>query len=300
MNSFYVSTYFSMITTFFPFFSRIKKPELKCVLLLLGIVFFLNGCSTSNKTPVTGLCGSCKPYYARGSMYYPQNYYEYDEVGLASWYGPGFHGKPKPLGEKYNQHAMTAAHATLPLPTIAKVTNLANGKSVIVLVDDRGPFVYDGRIIDLSMEAAKRLGTFQKGVSKVRVQSLIDESKALSDYLAKNGHHMRKDRLKRTWLEIYEQEIKKIKTPAYDNTSITAPVSSTVTAHADYVTLSTPYSSKAAALKASKKIGKAYPLRLLQSMNGQKKPVWRIQVGPFAKAQSKQKVALALKNQGLL
>jgi rare lipoprotein A (peptidoglycan hydrolase) len=143
-----------------------------------------------------------------GSWHYPQDYYEYDEEGLASWYGPGFHGKPKPFGEKFNQYTLTAAHKTLPLPTVVKVTNLENGKSAIVLVDDRGPFVYDGRIIDLSLEAAKAIGSYQKGIARVRVQSLISESKALSDHLLKNGYRPGKDRLNRTWLEIYEQEIK--------------------------------------------------------------------------------------------
>ena len=132
------------------------------LVFIVSIILSACGPSYTDKTVVTGLCGSCKPYYARGSMYYPQDYYEYDEEGLASWYGPGFHGKPKPLGEKFNQHTMTAAHATLPLPTIARVTNLENNKSIEVLIDDRGPFVYDGRIIDLSMEAAKKFRILPK------------------------------------------------------------------------------------------------------------------------------------------
>jgi len=152
------------------------------------------------------MCRSCKPYYVRGSWHYPQRFYEYSEEGLASWYGPGFHEKKKASGERFNQHNLNAAHRTLPLPTIVRVTNLENGKTVVVLVDDRGPYTYTGRIIDLSMGAAKVIGCYQNGLARVRVESLVDDSKALSDYLHK--HRMGKEHLKRTWQQIYEQEIK--------------------------------------------------------------------------------------------
>ncbi|MBY0282181.1 MAG: septal ring lytic transglycosylase RlpA family protein [Alphaproteobacteria bacterium] len=177
-----------------------------CLIALL-ILAGCGGGGSGNRTNVTGVCKSCKPYFVRGSWHHPQNHYEYDEVGLASWYGPGFHGKPKPYGEIFNQDAMTAAHKTLPLPTVVRVTDIKTGKSIIVLIDDRGPFVYDGRIIDLSMGAAKALGTYQKGVVKVRVQSLVNESKALADYLAKHGNKSGRDKNGRTWLEVYHQEI---------------------------------------------------------------------------------------------
>ncbi len=169
----------------------------------------LAGCGggPSNRTAVTGVCKSCKPYFVRGSWHHPQTHYEYDEVGLASWYGPGFHGKPKPYGELFDQNVMTAAHKTLPLPTIVRVTDLGSGKSIKVLVDDRGPFVYDGRIIDLSMGAAKALGTYQKGVAKVRVQALVAESKAFADYLARHGNKNGRDKNGRTWLEVFREEV---------------------------------------------------------------------------------------------
>ena len=179
------------------------------VLSLLGLCLVLSGCGGNNighKHPVTGICKSCKPYFVRGSWHHPQTHYHYDEIGLASWYGPGFHGKPKPYGELFNQHSMTAAHKTLPLPTIVLVTNLETGKTIKVLVDDRGPFVYEGRIIDLSMGSAKALGCYNKGIGKVRVQALVEESKALSSYLTRYGPSGR-DPSGRTWWEIYEQEI---------------------------------------------------------------------------------------------
>lgn len=173
-------------------------------------MLLLVGCagSTGHRTPVGGVGqGSLKPYYVRGSWHYPQNFYEYDETGIASWYGPGFHGKPKPYGEPFNMNGLSAAHRTLPLPTVVKVTNLSNGNSIKIVVDDRGPFVYEGRIIDLSVGAAKALGTYCKGLATVRVQSIPEESRALSDYLAKHGDKRGKMRDGRTWQQVYKDEI---------------------------------------------------------------------------------------------
>ena len=98
----------------------------------------------------------------------------YSERGIASWYGPDFHGKRTSSGETYDMHAMTAAHKTLPIPTRVRVTNLANGKSVIVKVNDRGPFAR-GRIIDLSYAAAKKLDMIGPGTAEVRVE-VIDRN----------------------------------------------------------------------------------------------------------------------------
>jgi rare lipoprotein A len=95
----------------------------------------------------------------------------YKERGVASWYGKKFHGRPTSSGERYNMHAMTAAHKSLPLPTIARVTNLTNGKSVIVRVNDRGPFVKN-RIIDMSYAAAIELDMTTAGTALVEVEAL--------------------------------------------------------------------------------------------------------------------------------
>jgi rare lipoprotein A len=93
------------------------------------------------------------------------------EDGLASWYGPDFHGKPTAVGEPYNMWADTAAHKTLPLGTYVKVTNLENGNSTILRINDRGPFVA-GRIIDLSAKGAQDLGCRTKGLARVRVEAV--------------------------------------------------------------------------------------------------------------------------------
>lgn len=114
-----------------------------------------------------------KPYSVNGTTYYPEYDPTYDETGLASWYGPGFHGNRTANGEKFDTHDLTAAHPTLPMPSLVRVTNLENGKTLVVRINDRGPFAR-GRIIDLSKECAGKLGV--RGLSKVRVQYLAKES----------------------------------------------------------------------------------------------------------------------------
>ncbi len=127
------------------------------------------------------------PYKINGKWYYPAIDYDYDEIGMASWYGPGFHGKKTANGEIFNQNVISAAHRTLPLPSIVKVTNLDNGKVLsFVRVNDRGPFARN-RIIDLSKEAAKQLGFVNKGVAKVRVEILEDESRKFVNELVKSN-----------------------------------------------------------------------------------------------------------------
>lgn len=116
------------------------------------------------------------PYSVLGKKYYPmQSALEYQETGLASWYGTKFHGQDTANGEKYDLYAMTAAHKTLPLPSYVKVTNLDNQRTVIVRVNDRGPF-YAERIIDLSFAAAKKLGFVEKGVAPVKVEGIDPEA----------------------------------------------------------------------------------------------------------------------------
>ena len=109
------------------------------------------------------------PYEVKGVWYYPKVNYDYDETGTASWYGPGFDGKPTSDGEIYDMNQMTAAHKTLPLPSVVEVSNLQNGRAVRLRVNDRGPFVED-RLIDVSRRAAQLLGFVNTGVAPVRVR----------------------------------------------------------------------------------------------------------------------------------
>jgi len=113
-----------------------------------------------------------RTYVALGNTYTPQTTRRgYSEEGLASWYGRRFHGKKTASGELYDMYAMTAAHPTLPIPSYARVTALSNGKSVVVRINDRGPF-HSSRVIDLSYTAAHKLGYLGSGSARVRVESL--------------------------------------------------------------------------------------------------------------------------------
>lgn len=120
------------------------------------------------------------PYKIGERWYYPKEDYSYSETGIASWYGEDFNGKLTANGERYNMNTLTAAHRTLPLPSIVKVTNLQNGRSVILRVNDRGPYVKD-RIIDLSKRGAQLLGYMGQGTTKVKVEIMAKESKALKE-----------------------------------------------------------------------------------------------------------------------
>ena len=117
--------------------------------------------------------GTAQPYVVMGKSYTPMTALApYKARGIATWYGRRYHGKPTSSGEPYDMYAMTAAHTTLPIPSYARVTNLKNGKSVVVGINDRGPFV-DGRIIDLSYTAAHRIGVLQGGAATVEVETIL-------------------------------------------------------------------------------------------------------------------------------
>ncbi len=120
-----------------------------------------------------------RPYEVEGTWYYPRVDYDYNETGIASWYGPGFHGRGTANGEIFDKEDLTAAHRTLPMPSMVRVTNLENGRSLKLRVNDRGPFVR-GRIIDVSRYAAELLGFEGHGTAKVRVQVLDGESRRLA------------------------------------------------------------------------------------------------------------------------
>lgn len=110
-----------------------------------------------------------KPYKVAGKWYYPREDKNYNKTGMASWYGDEFHGRKTANNEIFDMHAFTGAHKTLPLPSLVKVTNLANGRIIIVRVNDRGPY-HGGRILDMSRAAADALGYRSKGLTKVRVE----------------------------------------------------------------------------------------------------------------------------------
>ncbi len=169
------------------------------VFIAIGLV--VAGCSSARRDPFAGI-GS--PYYSKpgplpkgggryligepyevaGVSFTPREQPNYDKTGIASWYGPQFHRRMTSNGEWFDMNELTAAHATLPLPSYAKVTNLENGRAVVVRINDRGPFV-GTRIIDMSRRSAEVLGFKPMGTAKVRVQyigpaSLNDQGEQLA------------------------------------------------------------------------------------------------------------------------
>ena len=186
----------------------IKYKKLCCFFINLKILFFfiflnlIQGCTSSveiaanlgkkylipkeeDKRIQKPIYKIGNKYSIGGKYYYPKKDLKYNKTGIASWYGPKFHGKLTANGEIYNQYALTAAHKTLPLPSAVKVTNLKNNKSIVLRINDRGPFVND-RIIDLSSKAADILDLKKEGTGLVRVKILKDKSLILEN-LAKKG-----------------------------------------------------------------------------------------------------------------
>ena len=141
------------------------------IITIIGIcICFFNSCSSSPRYKRCGLSArpSSKTYRKRARLLDSETH---TLKGIASYYGSDFHGKKTASGERYNMYALTAAHKTLPFNTKVKVTNVENKKSVIVRINDRGPFKR-GRIIDLSFGAAKKIDLVQAGSVKVRIEIL--------------------------------------------------------------------------------------------------------------------------------
>jgi rare lipoprotein A len=132
--------------------------------------------ATPRYEPLNALAN--EPYVVLGRRYVPYvSLHPYRQRGIASWYGRKFHGKRTSSGERYDMYAMTAAHTILPIPSYARVTNLSNGRSVVVRINDRGPFHSD-RIIDLSYAAAYKLGYVKAGSARVEVEAILPERRS--------------------------------------------------------------------------------------------------------------------------
>ncbi|WP_245591061.1 septal ring lytic transglycosylase RlpA family protein [Candidatus Hepatobacter penaei] len=148
---------------------------------VLLMCLMLASCASPRRTPSPSKATS-RPYKIKGRWYYPQKHYELTETGMASYYGRGHgaHGLPTATGERFCRYQMTAAHKTLPLPCVARVTNLENGRQVVLRINDRGPFIRK-RILDVSSAAAKELGFYHQGLARVRLETLVAESMALPE-----------------------------------------------------------------------------------------------------------------------
>ena len=156
------------------------------VVLLLAASLGACGSSGGKNVAQRGTYKIGAPYKIDGVTYTPQEEFNHVETGVASWYGPGFHGKSTANGEAYDQSARTAAHRTLQMPSIVRVTNLDNGMSTVVRINDRGPFARS-RVIDLSRTAAQELDIVRNGTAHVRIDQLQAESLAVKDVAIGGG-----------------------------------------------------------------------------------------------------------------
>jgi rare lipoprotein A len=182
---------------------RLFTKIISAILIGLMLSLSLSGCQSSyNKKPkktqvvrngqkpiksphrYKGSFKVGKPYKIKRIKYYPKHYTKYVSTGIASWYGErdGFHGKPTANGDTFDKDMLTAAHKTLPLPSMIEVTNIENGKKALLMVNDRGPFS-SKRLLDVSEKAAEILGFKMKGTAKVKVVFLEDETKKLLNKL---------------------------------------------------------------------------------------------------------------------
>lgn len=196
-----------------------------------------------------------KPYKIAGRWYYPKEEPAYDQVGLASWYGKDFHGKKTANGEYFNMNALTAAHKTLPLPTFVKVTNLSNGRSIVLRVNDRGPFVND-RLIDVSRRGAQLLGFQKQGVTRVRIQA-VDE----------NGKLPRGSR-----------KAPPVQTASNDQGRKTDKAETM----AHFIQVGA-YSQRGNAEVQAKKLGRSGHRARVEPANSNGRTYWRVRIGPFIK-----------------
>ena len=266
---------------------RTKNICLACVLLLgacaYGSVDLGDGKYTQ-ASAITGQGGVYKignPYKIMGKWYYPKEDYNYSEVGTASWYGKDFHAKRTANGEKYDMNSLTAAHRTLPLPSIVKVTNLENGRSLVLRVNDRGPYAKN-RIIDVSKRASQLLGFFTQGTTKVRVEVMEKESKALKAALT--GEKTEEDCI----------------TEEIASENAIQPVAETqnnlIYAKGSYFVQVGSFSLEGGAQSMASQLDVKSNI-FYTNVNGQN--FYRVRVGPFADEQSANAMLYKIKNKGI-
>ena len=168
--------------------SSARRGRLLRSCTLLALAASMAGCASHRGTSVAsrGMYKVGNPYTIDGVTYVPQEEFNHVETGMASWYGPGFHGRNTANGEVYNQSERTAAHRTLQMPSVVRVTNLDNGRSTTVRINDRGPYARN-RILDVSRATAEELGMIRNGTAHIRIDQLAAESMAVKDVALAGG-----------------------------------------------------------------------------------------------------------------
>lgn len=277
--------------------------RLKNTIPVLGMLALLAGCATtvepdgySQATAISGTGGVYKvgkPYKIMGKTYYPKEDYSYSEVGVASWYGSDFHNKKTANGEKYDMHTLTAAHRTLPLPSIVKVTNLENGRSLVLRVNDRGPYAKN-RIIDISKRGAQLLGFQTKGTAKVRVELMEKESKELKAALTGQKIEQVMASAKKT------TPIKKMEYAAVEPLRLDNPYNAAggVTAEKSYFVQAGSFAKHDAAKDLSSKLSRFGKSKVAQAdVDGSR--YYRVRIGPFSFPEEAEVTLAKVKNYGI-
>ncbi len=264
----------------------IRQHQNYMPLALLSVLLMLNACTYgridvgsdkySQASAIKSQGGTYKvgtPYKVLGNWYYPKEDYDYSEVGIASWYGEDFHALKTANGENYDMNTLTAAHRTLPLPSIVKVTNLENGRSLVLRINDRGPYAKN-RIIDVSKRAAQLLGFQAKGTAKVRVEIMEKESKELKAALLG---------------EEFNSDYTPIPKTAYNSEASRDPMQlvgseGSIKSYpkGSWFVQAGAYSRQSSAQNVSKKLESIGDTNIYYvDVNGQK--YYRVRIGPFAK-----------------
>ena len=259
------------------------------------------------KNTAFGAMGNYKignPYLIDGVSYYPHEDYTYSEIGIASWYGPDFHGGKTSNGETFDENKLTAAHRTLPMPSLVRVTNLENGTSVNVKINDRGPYARD-RILDLSSAAADILGIKAKGSARVKVEILPEESKKLKElaissqntdiyppdvkYSSVNVAPIASAPAEPTPITPIEKDTQSVETPAPQQTSATT---------GDYYVQVGAYSTYDKADSMKNKLSHIGTVKIFKSVvNGN--TLYKVRLGEFTTKEEAEKIQQEITNNGI-
>ncbi|MBT5185739.1 MAG: septal ring lytic transglycosylase RlpA family protein [Kordiimonadaceae bacterium] len=224
------------------------------------------------------------PYKIAGKWYTPETNPTYNQVGIASWYGADFHNKQTANGETYNMNALTAAHTTLPMPSYVRVTNLENNRSLILRVNDRGPFV-NNRLIDVSRRGAQLLGFERRGTTRVRVQAVDGPNAPAQVALSNTPPPLQRQAVERVAVESLEllsppTQIGQQPTPPVQMAALTPQAKQAIAANDDIYVQVGAYSSigrAADVISALQHLGEAG----MESVNINGRKLYRVRVGNF-------------------
>lgn len=235
-----------------------------------------------------------KPYQIKGRWYRPRHEPSYNKVGLASWYGADFHGKRTANGEIFDMNRLTAAHPTLPLPSLVQVTNLHNGRNLVLRVNDRGPYAHD-RLIDLSRHSARMLGFERRGTAKVRVTYLRQAPLNGDDgfevaYLAKQKWYSRRyasasGPSSLNWSTVSKQHVERAQSVGPRRKSDR------------YLVRAGTFRDRANARRLSQSLGAVGPVSVQQVLRGAV-PLYQVNVGPYKGSESAKRALASVRYAG--